>query len=392
MEDGGTGGEPQRHGGTEAQTRGEEDGRSKMEDGGTGGKPQRHRGTEAQTQGDEDGRLKMEDGCVGRVPSRGVPALRPPASDLRPLPSDLCSPTSDLRPPPTCPPLCLCGSVVRPAIERHKTAMTRYDLSKPVKTLLEYGMLKAGATFFDYGCGQGSDVRGLQALGHAAEGWDPVHRPEVPRREADIVNLGYVLNVIEDPAERLEALVDAYLHTRRLLVVSALINETVAIERATQYGDGIVTRRNTFQKFFEQSELQQYLEDALDTTAVPVALGVFYVFRDPAEQQDFLSARSRRAIDWTQISARLGLGGPRTLWQALYDAHRELLDGFGKVALTLGRFPAQTEFDRLPELDKHLGSAEWTFARAAFVRKITHVRELNSMGNLVGAALQPPAR
>jgi hypothetical protein len=112
-------------------------------------------------------------------------------------------------------------------IERHKTAMTRYDLSKPVKTLLEYGMLKPEATFFDYGCGQGSDVRGLQALGHAAEGWDPVHRPEVTKREADIVNMGYVLNVIEDPAERLEALVDAYRHARRLLVVSGLIQETV---------------------------------------------------------------------------------------------------------------------------------------------------------------------
>jgi hypothetical protein len=70
-------------------------------------------------------------------------------------------------------------------VHRHKTAMTRYDLSKPVKTLLEYGILKAETTFFDYGCGQGSDVRGLQALGHAAEGWDPVHRPEVTKREAD---------------------------------------------------------------------------------------------------------------------------------------------------------------------------------------------------------------
>ncbi|MCX6896784.1 MAG: DNA phosphorothioation-associated methyltransferase, partial [Verrucomicrobia bacterium] len=50
-------------------------------------------------------------------------------------------------------------------IERHKTAITRYELSKPVKTLLEYGMLKDGASFFDYGCGQGSDVRGLQGLG-----------------------------------------------------------------------------------------------------------------------------------------------------------------------------------------------------------------------------------
>jgi hypothetical protein len=245
-----------------------------------------------------------------------------------------------------------------PLIERHKTAMTRYDLSKPVKTLLEYGMLKAEATFFDYGCGQGSDVRGLQALGHTAEGWDPVHRPEVAKREADIVNMGYVLNVIEDPAERLEALVDAYRHARRLLVVSGLIQETVESDRAAQYRDGIVTKRNTFQKFFEQQELQQYIEDALESTAVPVALGVFYVFRDPADQQDFLSARSRRAIDWTQISARLGLGGPRTMWKALYDSHKDLLEGFGKVALTLGRFPAQSEFDRLSEVDEQLGSAK----------------------------------
>ena len=248
--------------------------------------------------------------------------------------------------------------VAEPVIERHKTAMTRYDLSKPVKTLLEYGMLKAEATFFDYGCGQGSDVRGLQALGHAAEGWDPVHRPEVPKREVDIVNMGYVLNVIEDPAERLEALVDAYRHARRLLVVSGLIQETVESDRAEQYRDGIVTKRNTFQKVFEQQELQQYIEDALESTAVPVALGVFYVFRDPADQQDFLSARSRRAIDWTQISARLGLGGPRTMWKALYDAHKDLLEGFGKVALALGRFPAQSEFDRLSEVDEQLGSAK----------------------------------
>jgi hypothetical protein len=244
------------------------------------------------------------------------------------------------------------------AIDRHKTAMTRYDLSKPVKTLLEYGMLKTGVTFFDYGCGQGSDVRGLLALGHEAEGWDPVYRPEVTKHEADIVNIGYVLNVIEDPAERLEALVDAYRHARRLLVVSGLIQETVESGRAAQYRDGILTQRNTFQKFFNQQELQQYIEDALDSTAVPVALGVFYVFRDPADQQDFLSARSRRVIDWTQISARLGLGGPRTMWKALYEAHKELLDGFGKVALALGRFPAQTEFDRLLEVDEQLGSAK----------------------------------
>jgi hypothetical protein len=241
-------------------------------------------------------------------------------------------------------------------VDRHKTALTRYELSKPVKSLLEYGLLSAATTFFDYGCGQGSDVRGLRGLGHDAEGWDPVHRPDGRKREADVVNLGYVLNVIEDPAERLDALVDAFRHAKRLLVVAGLITETVDTTRARQFSDGVLTRANTFQKFFEQQELQQYIEDALDVTAVPVSLGVFYVFRDPAEHQDFISARTRRAVDWTQISARLGLGGPQTLWKSLYEEHKELLGGFGRLALELGRIPEPAEYEGLTEIRERLGS------------------------------------
>ncbi len=246
------------------------------------------------------------------------------------------------------------GTVV---IERHKTALVRYELSKPVRTLLEYGHIRPGVTFFDYGCGQGADVVGLRNLGYAADGWDPVHRPDANKAEADVVNLGYVLNVIEDPAERLDTLVDAFRHTRRLLVVSALINETVDTGRARQYGDGVLTRANTFQKFFEQQELQQYIEDALDSTAVPVSLGAFYVFRDPVEQQDFIEARTRRAIDWTQISARLGLGQPRkSRWELFYEQHKEVLDTFWATVLRLGRLPAPEEFGRHAELREVMGS------------------------------------
>lgn len=243
-----------------------------------------------------------------------------------------------------------------PVIERHKTAMTRYDLSKPVKSLLEYGVLKGGMTFFDYGCGQGSDVRGLVTLGHRATGWDPAYQSTAPKAEADIVNMGYVLNVIEDPAERLEALVDAFRYAKRLLVVSGLICETVSTETAAQYRDGVVTKRNTFQKFYEQQELQQYIEDALDCSAIPVALGVFYVFRDPVEQQDFLSARSRRNIDWSQISERLGLGSPCDLWKKLYDQHKDILNEFGELALKLGRIPEAPEWNKLNTLTELLGS------------------------------------
>ena len=252
-----------------------------------------------------------------------------------------------------------CDGAATVVVERHKTALTRYELSKPVKSLLEYGLLKPGRTFFDYGCGQGADFRGLQGLGYEADGWDPVFRRETAKREADLVNLGYVLNVIEDPAERVEALVDAYRHAKRVLVVSAMICETVEAGRGAQFGDGVLTKRNTFQKYFEQQELQQYVEDALEATAVPVALGVFYVFRDPAEQQDFLSARSRRTIDWTQVSSRLGLGGPPVgRWEALYKEHKELLDVFGNLALQLGRIPGMEEYERLGELCERLGSAK----------------------------------
>lgn len=292
----------------------------------------------------------------GHPPDPAIPDPRPAPPEIQPstdpfIPQPPPRPATPVTRHPDSPSI--------PKVERHKTALTRYDLSKPVKSLLEHGLLRPGLSFFDYGCGQGSDLRGLQSLGYSAEGWDPVFRPEIARREADVVNLGYVINVIEDPAERLEALVDAYRHTKRVLTVSALITETVETGHCPQYGDGILTRRNTFQKYFDQQELQQYIEDALETTAVPVALGVFYVFRDPVDQQDFLSARSRRVIDWTQISARLGLGGPpEDRWEALYREHRDLLDEFGQLALQQGRIPDQANFSKLDDLCAKLGSAK----------------------------------
>src|SRR5947209_7186354 len=87
-------------------------------------------------------------------------------------------------------------------IHRHKTAIRRGDFSRPVKCLLRDGRLGAGVSFFDYGCGRGEDLDLLAAEGVACSGWDPAFRPEAVKAEADVVNLGYVLNVIESPKER----------------------------------------------------------------------------------------------------------------------------------------------------------------------------------------------
>ncbi len=68
--------------------------------------------------------------------------------------------------------------------------------------LLRFGFLDRSQSLFDYGCGRGDDLRLLAEMKVAATGSDPVFRPAGDRHPADIVNLGFVLNVIEDPGER----------------------------------------------------------------------------------------------------------------------------------------------------------------------------------------------
>ena len=252
-------------------------------------------------------------------------------------------------------------------VHRHKTAITRYEVSKPVRTILDSGQLQTGQTFFDYGCGLGADVRVLQQLGHSASGWDPVHAPHADKTAADVVNLGFVLNVIEDPVERLETLANAWALTRRLLVVSTMIGTSVDTTAGTSFSDGVLTTRNTFQKYFEQKELQQLLEDALEQAAVPVALGVFYVFRDPGECQGFLQSRSRRRTDWGAI--RLPRERPprpdgfaRRPKKDRYEDNKELLADLWSSALALGRLPELGEFSRDNEVQAIFGSTRRAFA------------------------------
>ena len=58
-------------------------------------------------------------------------------------------------------------------------------------------------------------------MGYAANGWDPIHRPNGERRRSPIVNLGYVVNVIEDIDERYETLRQAWALTENILIVSS---------------------------------------------------------------------------------------------------------------------------------------------------------------------------
>src|SRR5215831_7651542 len=95
-------------------------------------------------------------------------------------------------------------------VSRHLTAIRRAELSKPIRTALQDGLIRQDTTVLDYGCGHGDDIRRLAAAGIRSGGWDPAHRPDERKAPADIVNLGYVVNVIEDPLERVGALREAW--------------------------------------------------------------------------------------------------------------------------------------------------------------------------------------
>jgi DNA phosphorothioation-associated putative methyltransferase len=176
-------------------------------------------------------------------------------------------------------------------VARHRTAITRSALSRPLATALADRLLDPSLSVFDYGCGRGDDLRNLASMGYGASGWDPTHRPGSKRAQADVVNLGYVVNVIERLDERAETLRAAWDLTRQLLVVSARLVWEARDMVGRPLGDGLLTKTGTFQKFYEQAELSAWIEQTLGIRPLAAAPGVFYVFRDPTAAQQFLETR-----------------------------------------------------------------------------------------------------
>jgi DNA phosphorothioation-associated putative methyltransferase len=243
-------------------------------------------------------------------------------------------------------------------IQRHKTAIRRGDFSRPIKCLLRDGLIGPDVTLFDYGCGRGEDVELLVAEGVACSGWDPAHRPEAARQAADVVNLGYVINVIENPAERDATLRSAWELCRRLLVVSAQVQLAGRGREPVEFGDGVLTSRGTFQRFYEQNELKAYLEACLQREAIPAGLGTFYLFRDDARQQQYLANRFRRR----EVLPR------RRILELRFEENRDVLEPFMAAIGALGRLPAPDELAEAPALAVRFGNLKRAFA---FVQKMT---------------------
>lgn len=256
------------------------------------------------------------------------------------------------------------------AVQRHLTALSRNTLSAPVQLLLRHGLLEPGTSVFDYGCGRGGDVAALSANGFAAHGWDPHYAADQPTLEADVVNLGFVVNVIEDPAERVDALHKAFRLARQVMSVSVMLYGSESAGRP--FRDGFITSRNTFQKYFSQSEFKDYVEQVLHQEAFMAGPGVAFVFADKDCEQRFNAGRYRtrgiaaRLLATRTPRVRIARGpnekankqqrGPSTSrGEAKLLQIRPLLDSLWATALDLGRFPEPEEVGDLAEVHSLIG-------------------------------------
>ena len=240
----------------------------------------------------------------------------------------------------------------------HKTAIQRWSLSRPVALALEDGLLSTKTTFFDYGCGRGGDLLRLHKMGVPVSGWDPAFFPDEERTPADVVNLGYVVNVIEDPEERAVALCAAWDLAQKLLIVSARLEWEARTVAGDFQGDGIVTRKRTFQKFFAQDELRDWIQSTIGSSCVAAAPGVFYVFRDTTDEQSFAAGRLTRPrrVPTVQFS------------EEIFEQRQDILKPVMDFVSQRGRLPVDLELDVAPRIKEAFGGIARAFS---LIRRVT---------------------
>lgn len=229
-----------------------------------------------------------------------------------------------------------------PRVYRPRTAIARNRLSLPARIAVDDNVITNDTTVLDYGCGRGDDIGHLAELGIATQGWDPHYRPEPAPAPADVVLLTYVLNTIEDLAERKATLQAALQLARRCLVASTRLRWEEGSVRGEDYHDGVVTSRGTFQALHRPEEFRLWTRMVTGIRPISPCPEAVYLFTDAVAQTNHIHRRYRKAT-------------------ASDDPGLDPLQRLANHLQAYGRPPRPYE---LPDLTKQLEATYGTITRA----------------------------
>jgi DNA phosphorothioation-associated putative methyltransferase len=229
---------------------------------------------------------------------------------------------------------------------RDLTAIARIEASRPLRLLLEQSIITRDTKVLDYGSGRGADVEHLTSQKIKAKGWDPTFAPDVRRTVSDVVTLTYVLNVIENQVERIQTLKKAWEYTSSILAVSVRLEDERDEAHIRPSGDGWMTARGTFQRFYDHNEFALWLEHTLGVIPIPAGPGIFLLFRKDGERERYLARRYtvRIPVPYVRKSDKQ------------FVEHKELLQPLIDFFLQHGRLPKAAELPNEAEINDVFGS------------------------------------
>ena len=184
-----------------------------------------------------------------------------------------------------------------------------------------------------------------------------LYLPNESKNKADLVNLGFVVNVIEEVEERIIALKNAYDLTNKILVIGVMLTNQKSAGKP--YRDGYLTSRNTFQKYFTPQELLDFIKDNIHENAIPISPGVVFVFKDKLLEQKYLLGQTnarKSLLRINRVKKEKTIKQKRNRKLEKYENNKELLENLWFRWLELGRQPKIHEIENIDELRSKFNS------------------------------------
>lgn len=154
------------------------------------------------------------------------------------------------------------------------TALKRKSISKPFKYIINNNLISNNHKILDYGCGYGYDVQELIQLNYNITGFDKYIEPFNDKNilnnsKFDIIVSNYMFNVIPSLEERratLKNMLTLLNENGQIIITVRNIKEYNKINKSNikEFNDGIVTSKNTFQKYFSEEELTSFIHKTIN--------------------------------------------------------------------------------------------------------------------------------